>query len=100
MVSSDMCGVNQRRIGRMKRDVCLGDPRLVEAEKITAIQNTSGSQYLQNRPNTAQKNNGGGPKATAKTSAPTADQDYRSGAGRLLWKDSLKWNNPLESVTV
>jgi hypothetical protein len=54
----------------MKREVWLGAPRLVEAVKITAIQTASGSQYLQNRPNTAQKNNGDGVKATAKTVTP------------------------------
>ncbi len=50
----------------MKRDVLSGAPRLVEAQKITAIQTASGSQYLQSRTNTAQKNNGVGAKATAK----------------------------------
>jgi hypothetical protein len=39
---------------------------LVEAQKITVIQINNGSQYLQNRPNTAQKNNRRRPNATAK----------------------------------
>ena len=61
----------------MNNDVLLGAPRWVEAEKITAIQNTRGSQYLQVRANTGQKNYDRGANANAKTNTIRARDQKR-----------------------
>ena len=66
----------------MKRDVEPGAPRPVEAEKITAIQTTSGSQCLQNRSYTAQRNNGDGAKANEKRFRLRESPGHRSGWNR------------------
>ncbi len=46
--SSDMRGKNQRTIGAMMCDECENERRSQDAEKMTAIQTRTGSQYLMN----------------------------------------------------
>src|ERR1041385_5547254 len=46
MAADEISGINQRRKGVIKREVCSADIKSVEPRKISAIQSTTGSQDL------------------------------------------------------